>query len=156
VASQAAPAGLDNTLKRTQIKDEQRIMNPRNVADNQQFLVENAKQPNVQTTASGLQYKVLRAGSGAQCPPLAEVEVHYRGKLIDGTVFDSSYERNEPISFLLGQVIAGWQEGIPLMQVGGHYEFTIPHDLAYGPGGYPGVIPPSATLIFEVELLKVY
>lgn len=131
-------------------------MNPKNAQDNQKFLADNARQPGVQTTASGLQYKVLREGTGAACPPLSEVEVHYRGKLIDGSVFDSSYDRSESISFLLGQVIAGWQEGIPLMKVGAHYEFYIPSDLAYGTRGHPGVIPPNATLIFEVELLKVY
>jgi FKBP-type peptidyl-prolyl cis-trans isomerase len=131
-------------------------MNPKNVHDNQQFLNENAKQPGVQTTASGLQYKVMHPGSGPNCPPLAEVEVHYRGKLIDGSVFDSSYDRGESISFLLGQVIAGWQEGIPLMNVGAHYEFYIPQQLAYGARGVPGLIPPGATLIFEVELLRVY
>ncbi len=131
-------------------------MNPKNPQDNQAFLTENGKQPDVQTTASGLQYKVLREGTGADCPPLSEVEVHYRGKLIDGTVFDSSYERGETISFLLGQVIAGWQEGIPLMKVGGHYEFYIPSDLGYGQQGIPGVIPKNATLIFEVELIRVF
>ena len=131
-------------------------MNPKSAKDNQQFLTDNAKQPGVQTTPSGLQHKVLREGTGADCPPLSEVEVHYRGKLIDGTVFDSSYERGETISFLLGQVIAGWQEGIPLMKVGGHSEFYIPSDLAYGPQGIPGVIPPGATLIFEVELIRVW
>ncbi|MCC6615378.1 MAG: FKBP-type peptidyl-prolyl cis-trans isomerase [Anaerolineae bacterium] len=131
-------------------------MNPKSAKDNQQFLIDNGKQPGVQTTASGLQHKVLREGTGPDCPPLSEVEVHYRGKLIDGTVFDSSYERGETISFLLGQVIAGWQEGIPLMKVGGHSEFTIPGDLAYGPQGIPGVMPPNATLIFEVELIRVW
>jgi FKBP-type peptidyl-prolyl cis-trans isomerase FkpA/FKBP-type peptidyl-prolyl cis-trans isomerase FklB len=131
-------------------------LNPKSLKDNQTYLAENAKKPGVVTTASGLQHEALRQGAGAPCPPLSEVEVHYKGSLIDGTVFDSSYDRNESISFLLGQVIAGWQEGIPLMKVGGHSVFTIPGDLAYGARGVPGLIPPNATLIFEVELLKVY
>lgn len=120
------------------------------------FLAENAKKPGVVTTASGLQYKVLREGEGAKPSEYGEVEVHYKGTLIDGKVFDSSYERGEPISFLLSQVIPGWSEGVQLMSAGAHYEFYIPFELAYGPQGIPGVIPPYSALIFEVELLKVY
>ncbi|HLU10399.1 MAG TPA: FKBP-type peptidyl-prolyl cis-trans isomerase [Oceanobacillus sp.] len=120
------------------------------------FLAENAKKPGVVTTASGLQYKVLREGTGTKPSEFGEVEVHYRGTLIDGKVFDSSYERGEPISFLLSQVIPGWAEGVQLMSQGAKYEFYIPYDLAYGAQGIPGVIPPYSTLIFEVELLKVY
>jgi FKBP-type peptidyl-prolyl cis-trans isomerase len=122
-----------------------------------QFLAENAKQEGVTTTASGLQYQVLQAGNGGQKPSrMGEVEVHYEGKLIDGTVFDSSYARGESISFLLAQVIPGWSEGVQLMSVGDKYRFFIPFELAYGPQGIPGVIPPYSTLIFDVELLKVY
>lgn len=120
------------------------------------FLAENAKNPGVTTTASGLQYKVIRAGEGVKPSSRGEVEVHYKGSLIDGTVFDSSYERGEPISFLLTQVIPGWSEGVQLMPLGSKYEFYIPFELAYGPKGIPNVIPPHSTLIFEVELLKVY
>ena len=120
------------------------------------FLAENAKKPGVTTTASGLQYRVLNEGSGAKPSAQGEVEVHYKGTLIDGKGFDSSYERGEPISFLLNQVIPGWSEGVQLMSQGAKYEFYIPVDLAYGPQGIPGVIPPYSTLIFEVELLKVY
>lgn len=124
--------------------------------DGRKFLEENAKKEGVTTTASGLQYKVLREGSGAKPDANGEVEVHYEGRLIDGKVFDSSYQRGEPISFLLAQVIPGWREGVQLMNVGSKYEFTIPSDLAYGQRGVPGVIPPNAPLIFTVELLKVY
>ncbi len=120
------------------------------------FLAENGKKPDVVTTASGLQYKVLNAGEGSKPAVQGEVEVHYKGSLIDGTVFDSSYDRGESISFLLNQVIPGWSEGVQLMSPGAKYEFYIPFELAYGPEGIPGVIPPYSTLIFEVELLKVY
>jgi len=120
------------------------------------FLAENAKKPGVVMTNSGLQYKVLREGAGEKPSKLGEVEIHYKGTLIDGTVFDSSYERGEPISFLLTQVIPGWSEGVQLMAAGSQYEFYIPFELAYGANGIPGVIPPYSTLIFEVELLKVY
>jgi FKBP-type peptidyl-prolyl cis-trans isomerase len=120
------------------------------------FLEQNAKDEGVKTTASGLQYKALNEGSGAKPDANAEVEVHYEGRLIDGTVFDSSYERGEPISFLLSQVIPGWREGVQLMPVGSKYELYIPHELAYGTSGIPGVIPPFSTLIFTVELLKIF
>jgi len=121
------------------------------------FLEENAKKEGVVTTASGLQYKVLTAGTGARpASGNAEVEVHYEGKLINGTVFDSSYKRGEPITFFLNQVIAGWTEGVQLMPVGSTYELYIPSELGYGARGAGGVIPPNATLIFKVELLKVF
>ena len=121
-----------------------------------QFLAANAKKEGVVTTASGLQYKVTRQGDGAKPAADAEVEVHYKGTLIDGTVFDSSYDRGESISFFLNQVIAGWQEGVQLMPIGSKYEFYIPYELGYGARGAGGVIPPHATLIFEVELIKIY
>ena len=121
-----------------------------------QFLAANANKPGVMTTASGLQYKVLREGTGRKPTEYGEVEVHYKGSLIDGTVFDSSYDRGEPISFLLSQVIPGWAEGVQLMSAGAHYEFYIPFELGYGVQGIPGDIPPYSTLIFEVELLTVY
>jgi FKBP-type peptidyl-prolyl cis-trans isomerase FkpA len=123
---------------------------------NQQFLIDNAKQEGVKTTSSGLQYKVLQEGTGPKPDAYAEVEVHYEGRLIDGKIFDSSYQRGEPISFLLGQVIQGWQEGVQLMPVGSKYELYIPSELGYGKSGAPGVIPPNATLIFTVELLKIF
>jgi FKBP-type peptidyl-prolyl cis-trans isomerase FkpA len=120
-----------------------------------QFLVDNAKKEGVQTTASGLQYKVLETGSGAKPKATDTVNVHYSGKLINGKKFDSSYDRGEPISFPLNGVIAGWTEGLQLMPVGAKYELVIPAELGYGSRGAGGVIPPDATLIFEVELLGI-
>ncbi len=127
-------------------------MNP-----NKQFLEDNAQKEGVITTISGLQYKVIEAGSGPK-PDNAntEVEVHYEGKLVDGTVFDSSYQRGTPISFFLNQVIPGWTEGVQLMPTGSTYEFYIPSELGYGKQGAGGVIPPNATLIFKVQLIKVF
>lgn len=118
------------------------------------FLAENAKKEGVKVTKSGLQYKVLTAGTGKSPKATDVVEVNYEGKLLDGTVFDSSYERGEPIEFPLNQVIAGWTEGVQLMKEGGKYEFYIPSDIAYGEAGNQG-IDPNSTLIFTVELLKV-
>jgi len=119
------------------------------------FLEDNAKKAGVKTTASGLQYKVITEGTGKKPKATETVTVHYRGTLIDGTEFDSSYKRGEPISFGLNRVIAGWTEGLQLMPTGSKYEFYIPYNLAYGERGAGGVIPPYAALIFEVELLGV-
>jgi FKBP-type peptidyl-prolyl cis-trans isomerase len=123
--------------------------------DNKAYLESNAKKEGVNVTASGLQYRVLREGTGPKPGPRAEVEVHYEGRLIDGKVFDSSYARGESISFFLSQVIAGWQEGVQLMPTGAKFELTIPSDIAYGARGAPGVIPPHSTLVFDVELIKI-
>jgi len=124
--------------------------------DGAQFLADNAKKEGVQTTASGLQYKVLEAGTGASPSASDTVEVHYKGTLIDGTEFDSSYSRGQTISFPLNRVIAGWTEGVQLMKEGAKYEFYIPYNLAYGQMGTPGgPIPPYATLIFVVELIAI-
>ncbi len=124
-----------------------------NKAAGDAFLAENAKKSGVQTTASGLQYKVINEGSGT--PPKASdvVMVNYEGKLIDGTVFDSSYERGEPVEFPLNEVIPGWTEGVQLMKPGAKYEFYIPAELAYGETGN-AEIEPNSTLIFTVELLN--
>ena len=118
------------------------------------FLDANGKKDSVKTTASGLQYKMLRVGTGASPSDTSTVTVHYRGKLLDGTVFDESYKRGEPTSFKLNQVIKGWTEGLQLMKAGGKAELYIPSELAYGVQG-GGPIPPGSTLIFEVELLEV-
>ncbi len=125
-----------------------------NKAAGETFLAENAKKEGVTTLPSGLQYKILSEGSGPKPDASNTVTVHYRGTLIDGTEFDSSYQRNEPTSFPLNGVIAGWTEGLQLMPEGSKWEFYIPSDLAYGPQGRPGAIGPNSTLIFEVELLK--
>lgn len=124
-------------------------------AEGDAFLAENGKKENVKTTASGLQYVVEKEGEGAQPTAEDEVTVHYTGKLLNGTVFDSSVNRGEPATFPLNRVIPGWTEGVQLMKEGAKYTFFIPSDLAYGPNGVPNVIPPHSTLIFEVELIKV-
>ncbi|MBQ7393343.1 MAG: FKBP-type peptidyl-prolyl cis-trans isomerase [Lentisphaeria bacterium] len=124
-------------------------------AEGEAFLTENGKKPGVKTTASGLQYEVLADGTGKQPVAADTVRVHYTGKLLDGTVFDSSVERGEPAEFGLTQVIAGWTEGLQLMKTGSKFRFFIPADLAYGEHGAGGSIPPQATLIFDVELLAV-
>jgi len=122
----------------------------------QDFLAKNAKEKGVHTTASGLEYKVLRAGDAkAPSPQLTDkVKVQYRGKLLDGTEFDSSYARGQPAEFPLGNMIKGWQEGLALMKPGATYQLFVPPDLAYGPNPRPG-IPGNSLLIFEVELLGI-
>lgn len=119
------------------------------------FLAENAKKPNVKTTASGLQYIMEKEGTGKQPNANSVVKVHYEGKLIDGTVFDSSLSRGEPIEFPLNGVIKGWTEGLQLMKEGGEATFFIPANLAYGERGVPNAIPPNSTLIFKVQLIEV-
>jgi FKBP-type peptidyl-prolyl cis-trans isomerase FkpA len=127
-----------------------------NRTEGNNFLAKNKSQPGVVTTASGLQYQVLRPGSGERPMPTSKVRVNYEGKLLDGTVFDSSYQRGEPIVFGLDQVVKGWSEGVALMPVGAKYRFWIPGELAYGEQGTPGgPIGPNATLTFDVELLDV-
>lgn len=119
------------------------------------FLAENATKPDVKQTASGLQYKVLEPGSGKSPKTTDVVLVNYRGTLLNGKEFDSSYKRNEPIEFPLNGVIPGWTEGLQLIKEGGKIQLFIPSNLAYGPRGAGGLIGPDETLIFEVELLKV-
>ena len=124
-------------------------------AEGEQFLAENAKKEGVKTTASGLQYQVLRDGNGKQPKATDQVECHYEGTLIDGTKFDSSYDRGQTATFPLNQVIAGWTEGLQLMHEGAKYRFFIPYQLAYGERGAGASIPPYAALIFDVELVAV-
>ena len=123
--------------------------------EGEQFLAENAKKEGVKTTASGLQYQVLREGNGKQPKATDQVECHYEGTLIDGTKFDSSYDRGQTATFRLNQVIAGWTEGLQLMHEGAKYRFFIPYQLAYGERGAGASIPPYAALIFDVELVAV-
>jgi FKBP-type peptidyl-prolyl cis-trans isomerase FklB len=119
------------------------------------FLAGNAKKEGIQVTASGLQYEVITAGDGAKPLATDQVTVHYKGTLIDGKVFDSSYDRGQPATFGLNQVIAGWTEGVQLMSVGAKYKFYIPYALGYGERGAGADIPPYAALVFEVELMKI-
>ena len=119
------------------------------------FLAENKKREEVTETESGLQYEVLTAAEGDKPAATDTVKVHYHGTLLDGTVFDSSVERKQPIDFPLNGVIPGWTEGVQLMSVGSKYKFYIPSDLAYGDRGSPPKIGPGATLVFEVELLEI-
>ena len=126
-----------------------------NKAAGEAFLTANGRKPGVVTLPSGLQYKVVTQGKGAKPAATSTVTVHYRGTLIDGTEFDSSYKRGEPTTFPLNGVIKGWQEGVGLMTEGSKYELYLPPQLAYGENGAGGVIGPNATLVFEVELLTV-
>jgi FKBP-type peptidyl-prolyl cis-trans isomerase len=125
-----------------------------NKADGEAYLAENGAREGVVTTESGLQYEVLEEGAGPHPSATDQVRVHYHGTLIDGTVFDSSVERDESITFRLDGVIAGWTEGLQLMPVGSKYRFVIPSGLGYGEGG-SGDIGPNSALIFEVELIGI-
>ncbi len=126
-----------------------------NIAIGNDFLAQNTANEDIQETASGLQYKILSKGAGTVHPSASStVKVHYHGTLLDGTVFDSSVERNEPISFPLNRVIAGWTEGVQLMVAGDKFKFFIPSKLAYG-NSAAGKIQAGSTLIFEVELLEI-
>ena len=126
-----------------------------NIAKGKAYLEENGKREGVITTKSGLQYEVLTEGTGKSPKATDKVRCHYEGRLTDGSVFDSSYQRNEPADFGLNQVIAGWTEGVQLMKEGAKYRFYIPYLLGYGERGAGASIPPYATLVFDVELIKV-
>ena len=141
------------------IQEEQRVENDaageRNLAEGETYMAANATKEGVVTTDSGLQYEVLRQGDGPQPSATDQVRIHYRGTLIDGTEFDSSYARDEPATFGVGGVISGFGEGLQLMNVGSHYRLVIPSDIGYGAQGAGGMIGPNATLVFEIELLEV-
>ncbi len=124
-------------------------------ASDMKFLAANAKKPGVITTPSGLQYNVIREGTGPKPSRTDTVLVHYEGRLLDKTVFDSSYQRGQPAAFPLDQVIPGWTEGVQLMPVGSKFHFVVPPSLAYGARGAGGVIPPGAVLEFDIELLAI-
>ena len=124
-------------------------------AEGEAFLAENGKKEGIVTLPSGLQYQVLKEGNGKKPSATDQVVCHYEGTLIDGTVFDSSCQRNQPATFGLNQVIPGWTEGVQLMQEGAKYRFFIPYKLAYGERGAGAQIPPFATLVFDVELIEV-
>lgn len=139
----------DHMQKQSELKNADAI------AAGKAFLTENAAKPGVTTTASGLQYEVLTAGSGASPAKSDKVTVHYEGSLTDGSVFDSSYKRGEPATFGVTQVIPGWVEALQLMQPGAKWKLTIPQDLAYGERGAPPNIPPFSTLVFTVEMIEI-
>lgn len=135
---------------------ERQAAGQKNKEEGEAFLAENKAKDGVQTTESGLQYIVLKEGTGAQPTTASKVKVHYHGTLLDGTVFDSSVDRGEPAEFGVTQVIKGWTEGLQLMKEGAKYKFFVPQELAYGANPRPGgAIQPYATLIFDVELLEV-
>ncbi|MEH6658715.1 FKBP-type peptidyl-prolyl cis-trans isomerase [Leeuwenhoekiella marinoflava] len=143
----------------TQLREKQQKEQEAKAAENKEkeeaFLKENTTKEGIQTTESGLQYKVIEEGTGDSPSATDKVEVNYEGKLLDGTVFDSSYDRGEPATFGVNQVIKGWTEGLQLMKEGAKYEFYIPSDLAYGQRGSGAKIGPGATLMFTVELIDV-
>ena len=126
-----------------------------NLEKGKEYMAENGKKDGVKTTESGLQFEELEAGKGKKPTADDTVKVHYRGTLIDGTEFDSSYARQEPVSFSLKGVIPGWTEGVQMIKEGGKARLVIPADLAYGPGGMGNAIGPNETLVFEIELLEV-
>ena len=150
----AARQRVGETIQEEQLA-ETAAAGARNSAEGEAYLTSNATNEGVVTTDSGLQYEVLRAGDGPQPSATDQVRLHYRGTLIDGTEFDSSYARDEPATFGVGGVITGFAEGLQLMNVGSHYRLVIPSELGYGPQGAGGTIGPNATLIFEIELLEI-
>jgi FKBP-type peptidyl-prolyl cis-trans isomerase len=132
-----------------------KALGEKNKAEGEAFLAKNKEKPGVKTTASGLQYEVISEGTGPMPKATDSVTVNYKGTLMDGTVFDSSYDRKEPVTFVLNQVIPGWTEGVQLMKVGSKYKFYIPAAMGYGERGAGNTIGPNTPLVFEVELLSI-
>lgn len=157
LTTEEALAERDKFMQRRQqeLEEERSRDAQTNLEEGQAFLAQNAEREDVVQTESGLQYRVIEEGEGASPVATDQVTVHYRGTLLNGTEFDSSYARGEPATFALNQVIPGWTEGVQLMKEGAKYEFFIPANLAYGEQGRPGPIGPNSTLIFEVELIEV-
>jgi len=137
------------------VEENERKERESNLKSSKEYLKKHSREDGVQTTKSGLQYKVLVEGDGKQPGPHSRVKCHYRGWFVDGTEFDSSYKRGVPATFSLDQVIRGWAEGLQLMKAGSKYEFTIPFELGYGENGIPGHVPGNSVLNFIVELLDV-
>lgn len=154
---QLSQEDMQKTMESFQKKqqEKQASMGDKNEKAGAEYLTANKKKDGVVETASGLQYKVIKAGSGDKAKATDTVVVHYKGTLINGTEFDSSYKRNEPTSFRVNQVIQGWQEALQLMNPGAKYQLAIPGKLAYGPRGAGGQIGPNETLLFDVELLEI-
>lgn len=140
---------------RVKFNENQKKLAEENLSKGEAFLAENKNKEGVVTLPSGLQYKVIQAGSGPSPKATDQVTVHYRGKLLDGTQFDSSFDRGQPATFGVNQVIKGWTEALQLMQPGAKWELYIPAELAYGSRGAGHAIPPNSTLVFEVELLEI-
>lgn len=159
LTEEEAKAALDDFRKQMMAKmvEKQKAAGEKNLKDGEAFLAANAKKAGVKTTASGLQYKVVKSGGATGKSPKATdtVKAHYHGTLIDGTVFDSSVQRGEPLQIAVNQVIPGWTEALQLMKEGDKWQLYIPGKLAYGERGAGGQIGPNATLIFDVELIKV-
>jgi FKBP-type peptidyl-prolyl cis-trans isomerase FklB len=146
-------AAIDK-MQADRVADRER-MAAENLEESRKFLEQNGKRDGVTQTASGLQYEVKQAGSGQQPTPTDTVVVHYRGTLIDGTEFDSSHSRGEPVSFRVNEVIDGWQEVLPLMKEGAEWRVYIPSELAYGSRGAGQDIPPNSALVFDIELISI-
>jgi FKBP-type peptidyl-prolyl cis-trans isomerase FklB len=137
------------------MQTKQKVVGEKNAKEGEAFLAANKIKEGVVTLPSGLQYKILKSGDGSKPTKDQTVKCHYRGTLIDGTEFDSSYKRGEPTEFPVGQVIKGWTEALQLMPVGSKWQLFIPSDLAYGPNGAGQMIGPNATLIFDIELVSI-
>lgn len=164
IADKTPPLERDEIIKilqalQKQVQEQQKLfieqLAQKNKEEGESFLDEHAEEEGVHTTPTGLQYKILKSGTGVSPKMHDEVTVHYRGSLIDGTIFDSTYEREEPQKFPVSRVIPGWSEALKMMRVGDKWEIVIPSYLGYGENGYGPSIQPNATLIFEMELVKI-